>query len=313
MNIISVKNISKKYGARVVLDDVCFDIKSGEIFGLLGSNGAGKSTITNIMLGLERQSSGRIIFFEGKKKDFKDSLSLVPQEVSFYKDFTVQRNMHFFGSIYNIKKDLVKKRTDFLLKWLSLEDFRKMKASRLSGGYQRLLNIAISLINDPEIIFLDEPTVGLDPKMRKMFWDKIEELNRSGKTIIITTHYMDEAENLCDRIVLMKKGELIKIGEPIELIKQFGGIKVMVLRIENGLEEKDFLKIKEIIGHQGVLLEGEDLFVPMEQSHGLEKTLAIIQWLMDKGYNITSSIIKEPDLEDVFLNLTGERMMEKRS
>jgi ABC-2 type transport system ATP-binding protein len=311
MPIISVQEISKSYGKKKVLDKVSFDIEKGEIFGLLGSNGAGKSTITSIILGLEKKSSGKIIYFDDEKVNLKSKITLVPQDVAFYNDFTVEKNMMFFGSVSGLKQELIKKRVDFLIDWLSLTNFRKTKASFLSGGYQRLLNIAISLIGDPEIIFLDEPTVGLDPKMRQMLWDKFFELKNSGKTLILTTHYMDEAENLCTRIALLKNGLLLKIGKPQEMIQKYGGIKVMVLKIENGLAEKDLNNIKMILKHTGLVTKDEVLFIPIEQEHGLEKTIAIIQWLINKGYNITSSTTKEPDLEDVFLNLTDEKFAER--
>ncbi len=312
MPIVSVKNISKSYGAKKVLDGVSFDIEEGEIFGLLGSNGAGKSTITNIILGLEKKSSGRIIYFDNAKVNLKKKMALVPQDVAFYKDFSVEKNMHFFGSVAGLNKKILNPRIDFLLNWLNLNDFRKTKSSFLSGGYQRLLNIAISIIGDPEIIFLDEPTVGLDPKMRKMLWDKIFELKNNGKTIILTTHYMDEAENLCTRIALLKKGCLLKIGRPAEMIQQFGGIKVMVLKIEKGISEIDFNNIKRVLKHKDLVLKDDVLFIPIEQEHGLEQMIAIIQWLISKGYNIIASTTKEPDLEDVFLNLTSEKFLEKK-
>jgi ABC-type multidrug transport system ATPase subunit len=312
MPIISVQNVSKNYGQKKVLDNVSFDIEQGEVFGLLGSNGAGKSTITNIILGLEKKSSGKIVYFDNKKVNLKKKIALVPQDVAFYKDFNVEKNLLFFASISGLKKDLIKKRIDFLLDWLMLTNFRKTKASFLSGGYQRLLNIAISIIGDPEIIFLDEPTVGLDPKMRKMLWEKVFELKESGKTIILTTHYMDEAETLCSRIALLKNGKLLKIGRPVEMIKTYGGIKVMVLGIENGIVENDLSNIKKVLSHPHLIQKGELLFIPIEQEHGLEKTIAIIQWLINKGYNIISSTTKEPDLEDVFLNLTGEKFLEKK-
>lgn len=312
MPIISIQGISKQYGTKKVLDNVSLDIEQGEIFGLLGSNGAGKSTITNIILGLENCSSGKIVYYNNEKVNLKRKIALVPQDVAFYKDFNVEQNLLFFASVSGLKKNLIKKRIDFLLDWLKLKDFRKTKSSFLSGGYQRLLNIAISIIGDPEIIFLDEPTVGLDPSMRKMLWEKIFELKDNGKTIILTTHYMDEAENLCTRIALLKKGQLLKIGKPTQMIKEFGGIKVMVLKIENGITDIDLNNIKRVLKHPGLILKGDMLFIPIVQEHGLEQTLAIIQWLINKGYNIISSITKEPDLEDVFLNLTSEKFSEKK-
>ncbi len=308
MSIVSVKGVSKSYGAKKVLDNVSFNIEQGEIFGLLGSNGAGKSTVTSIILGLEKQSSGEVVLFEGKENNLKKKVSLVPQEAAFYKDFSVEMNLSFFASVCGLKHNQIKARVDFLLKWLDLTEFKDVKADFLSGGYQRLLNIAISLVHEPELIFLDEPTVGLDPKMRQMFWTKIKDLKEAGKTIIITTHYMDEAEKLCTRLALLKKGKLLAIGKPRELINKYGGIKVMIFSISGGVKEQDIQKIKSVLNQSTVLSKGDLLFIPFEQEHSLEKVLAITEWLLKKGYNISSSITKEPNLEDVFLNITGETM-----
>jgi len=308
MKIVSVQNVSKSYGAKKVLDTVSFDIEEKEIFGLLGSNGAGKSTITSIILGLEKPSSGKVVLFEGQKVNLKKKVALVPQDTAFYKDFSVEKNIKFFASVCGLQHNKIKPRVDFLMNWLNLSDFKDAKAGNLSGGYQRLLNIAISLVHDPELIFLDEPTVGLDPKMRQMFWVKIKDLKEAGKTIIITTHYMDEAEKLCTKLALMKKGKLLTIGKPIELISQYGGIKVMIFNIPGGVRGEDLQKIKSVLNQSTIVSRDDLLFIPFEQEHSFEKVIAITGWLMKKGYNISSSITKEPNLEDVFLNITGEGM-----
>lgn len=312
MPVVSVKDISKSYGAKKVLDGVSFDIEEGEIFGLLGSNGAGKSTITSIILGLEKPSSGEVILFNSPNiKNINSKIALVPQETAFYKDFTVDQNMLFFASIAGLKKEKKRKICDFLIKWLGLENFKDTKSDFLSGGYQRLLNIALSLLNDPQLIFLDEPTVGLDPKMRLMFWDKIKELKAQGKTIILTTHYMDEAQKLCSKVALLKKGKLLVIGKPADLILEYGGIKVIVLKIKDGISENDLKNIKTVLKQDNVLSKNDLLFIPLGQDHSVEKVTGVTEWLMKKGYNILSSTTKEPDLEDVFLNITGDKMTEK--
>lgn len=312
MPIVSVKNISKTYGSKKVLNDVSFDIEEGEIFGLLGSNGAGKSTITSIILGLEKPTSGEVkLFKEDFDKKLNSKIALVPQETAFYKDFTVEANMLFFASIAGLKGEKKIKVCNFLLKWLGLENFKDTKSDFLSGGYQRLLNIALSLIHDPDLIFLDEPTVGLDPKMRMMFWEKIKELKEQGKTIILTTHYMDEAQKLCSKVALLKKGKLLAIGNPLDLILEYGGIKVIVMKIKNGVSENDLKNIRLVLKQDNVISKGEYLFIPLGQEHSVEKVTGVTEWLMKKGYDIISSTTKEPDLEDVFLNITGEKMNEK--
>jgi len=309
MPVVDVRSVSKKFGDKTVVDNVSLQIESGEIFGLLGSNGAGKSTLISMILGLEKPSKGKIVFFEGKQdKQLKKMIGLVPQESSFYKDFSVKKNLNFFASIYGLKKKDRVRRVDFLLEWLGLKEFISAKAGILSGGYQRLLNIAITLLHNPQVLFLDEPTSGLDPKMRRLFWEKIRELKKAGKTIIITTHYMDEAENLCSKIALMKKGKLLATGTPQELIKQYGGIKVLILEVPGGVSPEDIEGIKAIMGQKVVIAKNELLFIPLEQEHSLEKLVFASEWLMKKGYDIKSSTTKEPNLEDVFLNITGETM-----
>ncbi|MEI7961172.1 MAG: ABC transporter ATP-binding protein, partial [archaeon] len=173
---------------------------------------------------------------------------------------------------------------------------------------QKLLNIAISLIHDPEIIFMDEPTVGLDPTMRQLFWNKIVELKKNGKTIILTTHYMDEAEELCNRVALLKNGKLIAIGKPVDLIKQHGGIKVVVFRLSKPPVDLDIEMIRMMAASKNVVVQGNMLIIPFSQEDSIKRLAGITELLMKKGYNIISSTEKEPDLEDVFLNIVGENM-----
>ncbi|MFA5357536.1 MAG: ABC transporter ATP-binding protein [archaeon] len=310
MALLSVKNVSKSFDGKKVLDGVSLEIEEGEIFGLLGSNGAGKSTLTSIILGLQNPDSGEISLFGATGvRRVAEKIALVPQESSFYNDFSVEKNMNFFGSISGLNGKIRNARVDFLLKWLGLDEFRKLKADFLSGGYQRLLNIALSLLHDPQLILMDEPTAGLDPKMRQMFWQKIRELKKGGKTIVITTHYMDEAEALCTRIALLKKGKVLCIGTPEELIKKYGGIKIIIFKMEKSVLPEHIDGIKKALKQESIIERGDLLIIPLEQSHSVEKISAITQWLIDKGYNILSAVTKEPDLEDVFLNLTGEKMV----
>jgi len=218
MGIVEVKHISKSYKNRMVLSDVSLSIAPNEIFGLLGPNGAGKSTLIKIITGYYIKNNGSIKIkdkiFELHKNELLASIGLVPQEEQFYRDFTVRENIEFFGSLYHLDKKQKEATIEHLLEWLNLSDLADEKAKHLSGGYRRLLNIACSLVHDPEIIFFDEPTVGLDPNMRKTFWEKIRDLKKEGKTICITTHYMDEAEYLCDRITLIVKGKTLIVGKP---------------------------------------------------------------------------------------------------
>jgi len=183
-----------------------------------------------------------------------------------------------------------------------------MKIRYLSGGYQRLVNIALSLISDPEIIFLDEPTVGLDPKMRQMFWQKIKELQEAGKTIILTTHYMDEAERLCTKLVLLKNGKLIKKGRPKELIRNFGGLGLLELELDKRLTTRHFTLVQKQLPKNLIYLKNKTILIPYKQSQNFGEIISTTKSIIDAKYSIKSIYLKEPNLEDVFLNITGEKM-----
>ncbi len=308
MSIISIKNVSKHYGLKKVLDDVSFDIQRGDIFGLLGSNGAGKSTLTRILLGFENSTFGKVKYYGGNPIKIKSKIAVVPQNIAAYMDFTVQQNMEFFAALTNLPKKNQKEQITQLINWLELSSFKEVKVKFLSGGYQRLVNMALSLINDPEIIFLDEPTVGLDPKMRLMFWDKILALKKSGKTLILTTHYMDEAEKLCTNIALLKKGKLITTGSPKNLIKEYGGENIITLELSKDLDEK-ILEMLNNTEHLQVKYLEKKLSITFSQTRGFDKVVNTLKkYLIDKEYEIISAYLNEPTLEDVFLSLTGEKM-----
>jgi len=308
MPIISLKNVSKSYGTKKVLDDISFDIKKGDIFGLLGSNGAGKSTLTKILLGFEDYAVGKIKYYDGKPTNLKSRIAVVPQNIAAYLDFTVQQNMNFFASITNLPKKERKQRIIDLIEWLELKNFKDVKVRHLSGGYQRLVNMALSIINNPDIIFLDEPTVGLDPKMRLLFWDKLKSLKQSGKTLILTTHYMDEAERLCTNVALLKKGKLITTGSADQLIKKYGGENVMILEIDQDIDDKT-VNLIATTEKLRIKYTGKKLYIAFPQTHSFEKVVNTIKkHLIDKHYDIISANLKEPTLEDVFLNLTGEKL-----
>ncbi|MEK6959126.1 MAG: ABC transporter ATP-binding protein [archaeon] len=225
VNILEAKSITKSFKEQVVLKGVSFAIKEGEILGLLGPNAAGKSTLSKIVMGRLKADSGKIIF-RGNELNYNKNIisshfSLVPQEEYFYKDFTVKDNLDFFGLIYNLDETERENKREYLIKWLNLSRFRNKKASEMSGGYRRLLNIACSLCHEPDIIFMDEPTVALDPAARKDIWDKILELKKLGKTVVITTHYIHEAEYLCDEVVLLMEGRVLEQGSPKKLVSKY--------------------------------------------------------------------------------------------
>lgn len=310
--VCQAQHITKNFGSFKALDDVSIELDDGEIFGLLGSNGAGKSTLTKIMTGLLNQDRGKISFYgydlNQNYDEIKTIFSVVPQEVSYYYGFTVRENLDFFGKMYGLRGKELKEKTSFLLEWMKLSNFENKPANQLSGGYKRLLNIACSLVNDPRIIFMDEPTVGLDPSMRHLMWEKIKELKAQGKTICLTTHYLDEAQTLCNRVGLLVKGRMLVKGEPLELIRKYGGYRILIVKVSKMISSEHIEAIKNAFEESQVEVAGDTIVVSFSQKRSLEKISALTRWLLEQGYKVLSSIVKEPELEDVFLNLTGEKM-----
>lgn len=311
---VEAENIAKSFGKTAVLRGVNLHIYENEVFGLIGPNGAGKSTFTKILMGLLNPDSGKTDFFGfDLKKNYrhlKKIISIVPQELSFYRNFTVRQNLNFFGTLYGLKGKALRERREFLLEWLELKGFENRKAEYLSGGYQRLLNIACSLVNDPAVVFLDEPTVGLDPEIRKMFWEKIQEMKGQGKTICLTTHYLDEAEYLCDRVGMIDYGILLVCDSPQNLISNYGGYKILSVTLDRIPEIAFVDALKTLLVGSEVTSIGNVLILGLTQERAIEKISMIINWIVNKGYKIKSSVMREPELEDVFTNLTGRLFKE---
>ena len=228
---IEVRDLRKTYAGKrtiekvVAVDGISFSIKKGEIFGLLGPNGAGKTTIINILSGLINQTEGKA-FVGGYdvKKDLskiKEIIGLCPQQPAVYKFLNAKENIELFGNLYLVKRDLIKERMEKFLNLLGLLEASNKKAKKYSGGMLRQLNLIVALISDPPILFLDEPTVGLDPRNRRKTWEFISALKETNKTVLLTTHYIEEAEALCDRVAIIDYGRLIAMGSPRELIEKY--------------------------------------------------------------------------------------------
>ncbi|MHA2036100.1 MAG: ABC transporter ATP-binding protein [Promethearchaeota archaeon] len=228
---IEVKDLRKTYEGKkkiekvVAVNEISFSINRGEIFGLLGPNGAGKTTIINILCGLTPQSEGDA-FVEGYdvKKDLekiKEIIGLCPQQPAVYQFLNAKENIELFGNLYLVKKELIKERMNKFLNLLGLSEVSKRKVKKYSGGMLRQLNLIVALISEPPILFLDEPTVGLDPRNRRKTWEFINSLKETNKTVVLTTHYIEEAEALCDRVAIIDYGKLIAIGPPKELIEKY--------------------------------------------------------------------------------------------
>lgn len=228
MDVVVGKNLTKYYKKFKALNSVNFEIKEGECFGFLGPNGAGKTTIMRMIYGFIAPSEGEIRIFGRKVEEknlpeIKKIIGVIPQDNNLDPDLNVLENLIVYARYFDIPKKEAIRRAMELLNFIKLEEWSKVNVRKLSGGMQRKLIFARGLINDPDIIILDEPTTGLDPRSRRQIWDKIEVLKHSGKTLILTTHYMEEAEKLCDRLAIMDKGEILIIDTPQNLSNKFGG------------------------------------------------------------------------------------------
>lgn len=293
MNILEVRQLKKSYKAVKAVDGISFSIPQGICFGLLGPNGAGKTTTIEIIEGIIEPSDGEIIY-QGKPRDssFQKEAGIQFQQTALMDYLTVHDTLKLFASLYPQPLPLEK-----LIDTCDLGEFVDQVSTRLSGGQRQRLLLALALINDPKILFLDEPTTGLDPQSRRRFWSLIERVKAQGKTILLTTHYMDEAQQLCDELIIIDHGKIIDHGSPQSLLnKHFTHKQVIVNKAHlNGLGEKLNAKI--------VYNETEAIILT-------ERVEATIQSLIDNSIDLTSLRIKDPTLEDLFLKLTGHSLRE---
>lgn len=221
---VEVKELAKVINEKIIVDRVSFSVEEGELFGLLGANGSGKTTMFNMMAGLLKPSSGDVHILGKnikKSKEFVRDIGMVTQQDSFYETLTVRENLEFFGSQYGVNRGQLKERVKTLLSEVKLTNKSEALASSLSGGMKKRLNMACSLVHDPRIVFLDEPTVGLDPVVRKEIWKAIKDLHAAKKTIILTSHYMEEVDYLCDTVAIMFAGRIVASGTPAALKKKY--------------------------------------------------------------------------------------------
>lgn len=291
MNILEVHKLTKHYKSVNAVNGISFSIPKGICFGLLGPNGAGKTTTIEMIEGITKPSSGEI-YYQGAPRDsnFQQIAGIQFQETSLPDYLTVKEILSLFASFYHHTLAL-----KTLIEMCDLQDFVNQYATKLSGGQRQRLLLALALINDPQIVFLDEPTTGLDPQSRRRFWMLIESIKRQGKTILLTTHYMDEAEYLCDDLVIIDQGRIIDQGSPQQLLnKHFQHTHVFLDRPEFTLTA-DNLEEEVIINPEEVVI----------LSRSVEKT---IQALICHNVNLQSLRVRNPTLEDLFIKLTGHKL-----
>ena len=303
--MISIKNLTKRFAATTALDNISLEIKEKEFFGLLGPNGAGKSTLMNLLIGYLGADSGEILI-DGEKMltgslELRKKIGLVPQTIALYEDISAKENLEIFGSFYGIPKKDLRYIIAEKLKTVGLFERKDDAVKSFSGGMKRRLNLAASLLHDPVIILCDEPTVGIDPQSRNAIFDYLEALNNEGKTIIYTTHYMEEAERLCTRIAIIDTGNIISVGTLDDLLNKMK-LKQTISISKNPVTEKlidSFKSFGTIINEQDKYeLQPEDGLVLSDFFKKVEET----------GIGYSSVNIKRPSLEALFLHLTGRSL-----
>ena len=301
--MIKADNLSKRFGDTVAVDDVSFEVTKGETFGLLGPNGAGKTTTINILCGLIRPDQGSVSL-DGKTDptlpSVRLSLGVVPQTLALYEELSAQENLRFFGRIYGLRGRKLKERISSCLEIAGLSQRSKERVSKYSGGMKRRLNMVSSLLHDPPLLLLDEPTVGVDPQSRNLIFENIEAMRKQGRTIIYTTHYMEEAQRLCDRIAILDHGKILDMDTVENLIIKHGGPSHIEAEFEEKLSDSD--KLKSFIEDKDV--QFEDTKVRFKTNQPMES----LAKLNRSGLRFQSLKVQTANLEDVFLNLTGRRL-----
>jgi lipooligosaccharide transport system ATP-binding protein len=304
VQIVSAKNLTKRFKQLVAVDDISFDINEGECFGFLGPNGAGKTTTIKMIHCVSPKTSGELKV-AGKEaninnREIKKMIGIVPQESILDVDLTVYENMYIYSNYYDIEKREAKKRINELLEFAELKHKIKNKIDELSTGMKRRLVIARAMLNHPKIIIADEPTTGLDPQARHLIWQRLRQLKRQGATMILTTQYMEEAEQLCDRLVVMHKGKILKEGTPTKLIREEIGNEVIEIRISSDQDQKIIDHIADpSCYHERV---GDTLYLYCQDGRNIMQKIVEL--------NLPKVLHRPASLEDVFLKLTGRGLIE---
>ena len=306
MDLIVVKNLVKQFGDFTAVNGINFSVKQGESFGLLGPNGAGKSSTMRIIGATSQRTSGEVLILgkdpEQAGPQIRAHLGVVPQQDNLDEELTCAENLYIYGRYFGLPKITVKNKLDELLEFAQLLDKKNSKVKSLSGGMKRRLTIARALVSDPDILMLDEPTTGLDPQARHILWDRLFRLKEKGVTLLITTHHMDEAEQLCDRLMVMDKGEIMAEGSPAELIKKYSTKEVLEVRFGS---ERNSQMVEQLQSFAERLEELPDRLLLYTESG--EDLLARI---VAANIHPNTSLVRRSSLEDVFLRLTGRSLIE---
>jgi ABC-2 type transport system ATP-binding protein len=305
---ISVQGLSKHFGELRAVDGISFEVRPGELFGFLGPNGAGKTTTISMVAGLLRPDAGAVMVgghdLWQSPKQAKAVLGLVPQEVALYEEFSAWENLKFWGGLYRVPRTNLKQRIQEVLEKVGLADRAREAVSCFSGGMKRRLNLAIALVHRPRVLLLDEPTVGIDPQSRNAILEFIRELARQGATIILTTHHLEEAEQLCDRIAIMDHGRLLQTGSVAELAKVVGDREVITLR--GGFSAS---QMRQCLEQSPVsVLSLTDGLATLNFTNANFGLAALVERVAKGGIQVADLSVQKPTLESVFLKLTGREL-----
>ncbi len=310
-HILEVKQLVKKYGDFTAVNGITFDIREGEIFSLLGPNGAGKTTTISVLSTLYAPTGGEATVgghsVSKEPMAVRNLIGVVPQELALYDDLTARENLAFWGQMYGLSGRSLKTRIDEVLEQIELADKAGQRVKTYSGGMKRRVNIAVGLLHKPRLLFMDEPTVGIDPQSRRAILDSVKALNRQGMTVLYTTHYMEEAQELSDRVGIIDHGDLIALGTQKELNQQVGENDTLILHIDDSQNGESLARAvrtirsvlkADVTDHTVAVIapEAEDILAPA------------ITKANELGIKIRSVDIKEPNLEAVFLSLTGRAL-----
>jgi len=306
--MIRVKDLQKSYGDLRAVDGISFEVPEGEMLGFLGPNGAGKTTTLSMISGLLKPDRGRVSIGEidvwHSPKEAKRILGLVPQDLALYEELTARENLMFWGSLFHLPRSELKANIELWLDRVGLKGRGREAVSKFSGGMKRRLNLAIGLVHNPKVVLLDEPTVGIDPQARKNILDIIREIVKEGSTILFTTHHLEEAEALCDRIAIIDHGKILETGSVEELAKVVGDGDIVSI---NG--SFTAAQLNTILENESVnILSAAEHTATMSLSQGGMNIAALLQKFSKAGIEVTDISMQKPSLESVFLKLTGREL-----
>jgi ABC-2 type transport system ATP-binding protein len=307
--VFRVENLQKRYGEIHAVDGVSFEVREGEIYGLLGPNGAGKTTTLSMMSGLLRPDEGRILFDDidivAEPIRVKEQLGVVPQETALYEDLSARENLRFWAGIYGLSGAALNEAVDRTLEQVGLEARAKDAVSKYSGGMKRRLNLALGLVHRPRAVLLDEPTVGIDPQARANILDVVRGVASAGTTVLYTTHYLEEAETLCDRIGIMDHGKILAEGSLAELKRQAGEEELVI--IEGSFDAAEAREKMEEVPHARLVSAEQGKLVLATGGEG-KAAIDVLSRAFGAGLDLDAVSIKPPSLNSLFLNMTGREL-----